>query len=123
MAIELAIEVLTDPDFLSAFTIQRRQEVIGDNGRTSIIPVVIPALGIVAPEGENSLKRTEDYGLTVKTLVIITLTFLTDSKSGYLPDFIDWAGNRYVVKEVSPYANYGSGFYQAHCESTEQLDS
>jgi len=123
MAIEIAFEVLTDPDFLSRFDYKRRTQSVNGFGEAVVTESDLYGFGVVAPEGKNKLVRNEDYQTTNKFLVIISKGKLIDSNSSSNPDLVIWDNNKYTVVSSNPYANYGSGFYQMFCELFETLEN
>lgn len=114
-------EVLVSLDIAcQSFDVIRRQEVVGANGRTTIVTTNIPAqLGAVQPLGDNSLLREEQFTTSNNGVEVWCHTRLFGSgKSAmltYQPDLILWDGNYYEVRIVDGWDQFGQGFTHAHC--------
>lgn len=122
-------DLLLDPDFAQALTIQRRVEVVGTNGRTTITPTTIsPApFGVILPVdtaiGGNALERGSDQQHRGAALEVITKFRLQGPAPGFQPDVIVYDGNSYVVTIVNTLTRYGAGFMRAECSSMDSVDN
>jgi galactose-6-phosphate isomerase len=109
--------VLLDPDFTDTFSVLRREQVIGENGRVSTTNTTLPAIGVFTVAGPNDLERLDDNQRMGQNFVLVTKFRLQGpakiSGNNYQPDQVVWNGNTYVVKDVEPYTRYGAGQIQA----------
>lgn len=120
-------DILSDPDFSEALTIVRRAYTIGDNGRQTITPTTVtpkPA-GVVVPKNLDIFK-TPDYQ-TLPRLITIYSPFMIQgpAKSGqknYLPDYIIWGGDTFIVTAVEVWSHFGQGWVKAEAASIDSVD-
>ena len=109
-------DVLLDPDFCETFTVTRRATTVGTNGRTVTTTTTLTPVGVVTPESPDPFQLETDYEHAKNRLSIITPTELYAATSAYLPDLITWQNSTYVVKRVSIFQSFGSGFFEAEAE-------
>lgn len=108
-------EVLTDPMFLDPFTIIRRASTVNDLGRNVIVETTISAIGSVqAADGDTLAMLPEAARLSDVRNIFTRTVLIADVVSGY-SDLILWKGNRYQTLKVTPWGNYGSGWYKCVC--------
>jgi galactose-6-phosphate isomerase len=123
-------DVLCDPMFSEVLTIQRREAVVGSNGRSTIQTTTIsPApVGVVIPQTDQPLQRGPDQQNLPKLIQVHTTFRLrsasTDPTTGneYQPDLIVWRGDSFQVNRVYDYSDFGAGFVTADCSSVDSLD-
>lgn len=114
-------ELLTDPDLAAvAFSVTRRQQVMGSNGVASVVTTDIPNLfGAVYPTGDQSLTRDEAYETQASSIHVVTTFKLRlaaekiDDSTSWLPDLVLWKGNHYLMKASDDFTQYGAGFVSA----------
>lgn len=122
-------DLILDPEVAATgFQVLRRRETVTDQGRTSVNIATYAAFGSIVPSGDNSLIREEGYGIGAKTINVITNFWLRhqaqDGPGGYRyqPDIVVWNGNKYLVKAVNDYSQFGQGFVEAECSSMDMID-
>lgn len=114
---------LTDPDFAADFTVIRRVETIGANGRNTFVTTTKPGvIGVVTSGSGNDLERRDAFEVQGRAITVVTRYPLQGEVTGSQPDIIYWRGSFYLVKRVDPYGHFGPGFYEAECESTNYTD-
>lgn len=124
MALLNVSDQLTDPNFTSAFSVERRTETISTKGRSQISTQVFTGvIGAVTATSPNDLARLEDYQITQRAITIVTKFRLQGEVTGKQPDVINWRGDRYVVKHIDYYPQFGNGFIQADCVSMDITDA
>ena len=114
--------VLSDPDFVDHFVVERRSEVVNEYGRSEQTLSTWKAAGVVTVGSPNDLDRPEEYEKFTRSITVVTKDRLRDSVNGYQPDVIQWRGSRFVVKAIDLYPHFGAGFYQIEAESMELVD-
>lgn len=123
-------DLLLDPDFAEALTIQRRAQTLL-KGRASVSPVTIsPApYGVVIPQNDAPMLRGPDQQ-TLPQLIQVHTQFRLRGPSkdpatgdAYQPDLIIWQGTTFVVNKVQNFSRFGAGFIQADCSSINQTDT
>lgn len=110
--------MLDDPMLADSFSVTRRLNVMGTNGRVTAEPdeVFDNLMGVVTQQNPSDLLRAED-GQTVPRRIFIASRFqFIHIAPGYQPDEITWNGAVYTVSSSLPYSRYGSGFYEAIAE-------
>jgi galactose-6-phosphate isomerase len=120
-------DLCDDPDIAGeAFSVIRRQEVVGPNGVSTLTLTTFPQpgdpaiAGSVTPTGDNSLVRAEAYTTQSNTIKVITAFRLRGpSKDGagksFQPDIVVWNGNHFVVSTLNEWTSFGGGFVEAEC--------
>jgi len=112
---------LTSPYLVDTFSVQRRQETVGTNGRSIITPLVFNVVsGVVFASGASKLRRGSDDDEQDKTITIITRfalrgTSLDGAAQSYKPDIVTWHGNQFIVDDIKDFTGYGPGFIEAEC--------
>lgn len=110
--------MLDDPMFSDEFSVTRRLNTMGTNGRVTAEPdeVFDGLTGVVTQQDPSTLLRAED-GMTLPRRIFIASRFQFIALApGYQPDEITWNGTVYTVTSSLPYSRYGSGFYEAIAE-------
>ncbi len=123
MALLDVTEILNDPDFVDTFTVQRRSEVIGVNGRSQqTVQTFSNVVGVVTAIGPSDLDRQDGYQTMRRSISIVTKFRIQGEATGIQPDIIVWRGDNFVVKSLEPYPQFGVGFVQVECTSMDQTD-
>lgn len=122
-------DLLDDPDIAGdTFEVIRRIETVTQQGRTGITEVSQGMqVGAVYPTGSNSLSRQDAFQNGAKSISVVT-TFrlrMAAQEGGvqFQPDIVVWEGDRYIVRELDDYSNYGAGFVRAGCTSIDFIDA
>jgi galactose-6-phosphate isomerase len=122
-------DLLFDSDIAGeAFSVIRRQEVVGGNGVATLTVTTLPLagdpaiVGSVTPTGDNSLVRAEAYSTQSNTIKVITEFRLRGPSKdaagqSFQPDIVLWNGNHFVVSTLNEWTSYGAGFVEAECTS------
>lgn len=110
-----------------AFTVIRRRQIVGQNGRASTDRTYLRLLGVIVPTGKNDLTRAAAFEIQAKTIDIITTARLFGpardiANQQYMPDIIVWAGSHFIVTEIEDFTRFGGGFVEAHCTSVDYID-
>lgn len=119
---------LTSPMFTDTFSVNRRTQTVGTNGRASISSQVTPAVyGVVYPSDDNELRLLGDMQVTGKTITVITQFALRSesevSGAEFMPDVVTWKGDNFLVKHIEDWSSFGPGFILAICTSTDIVDN
>lgn len=115
--------VCNDPALSETFTVERRPEVIGADGRTHVNKQVIPNIrGVVTQDDPSDMTRSES-GQMLPRVISINSTFqFREATVGFQPDRVMWNGGRYLVKKIYPYSHFGRGHSRVTLESTDATD-
>lgn len=110
-----------------AFDVIRRIETVNNFGESTITTVIVHAIGAVQPLGDNSILREEQYttnsnGITVWTTTPLYNSGRTIGNVKYQPDLILVGGSYYIVRVLSPWSDFGAGFYNAECSQIDFED-
>jgi hypothetical protein len=108
-------ELFTDPDFVDPITIIRRAATVNDYGENVITESSISAVASVQSGDNDVINRLPDGIRVQDTITIYTNKELLTSQSGKYPDVILWDGVRHQVIGVTPWGNWGTGWYRADC--------
>lgn len=120
--LDVSLDTLFDPMFLDSFVVNRRQEIVGNNGRSTLNVVQSNQQGVVASISPNDLVRRDDYQIGMRGITVVTAFQLQMVVQGYQPDVVTWRGDNYIVKHIDYYPQFGTGFYQAECMSIDKVD-
>lgn len=116
-------EAIVDPDFLDSFTVYRRAETVGTNGRSTTTTTSYQGiLGVVTPVSPNQLERAADYQNMKRTIKVTTTFALRGEVTGFQPDIVFWRGDNYLVRAVDNLPQFGAGFFRAECTSMDKTD-
>jgi len=124
--IDIASQVVLDPLLAERVTVTRRAEVANAKGRSQVTPTVTPnVVGVVTMYENIELMRQEFPEMQFATRVIsfISKFRVQTAVAGYQPDLITWRGDQYVVRKVSPYPQFGAGFYESVASSIDRMDA
>ncbi|GED34030.1 hypothetical protein P9G84_22375 [Brevibacillus centrosporus] len=103
-------EVITDPDFAQAYVVHRRSD-SWTAGRTLSSEAPIKMVGVITVADAKTLNQLpEGDRVTGLMCFYATKELFTTSDQG-TSDQIEWRGERYRVKQVFPYGDYG--YYKA----------
>ncbi len=123
MALLDVTELLSDPDLVDTFTVQRRVDTIGANGRTTPgLQTFAGVVGVVTAIGPSDLDRKDDYQSMSRSISIVTKFRLQGEVTGAQPDIVVWRGDSYVVRSIDLYPQFGPGFVQVECTSMDRTD-
>jgi hypothetical protein len=124
MALLSVAEVMYDPDLVEKYSVRRRQQVVDIHGRsTSVETLLTGQIGTINAGNPNNLERgSPDYEYATNTISVVTAFDLFCEMDGYLPDIVVWGGTNYTVVEINQYPQFGPGFSQATCTSTDRND-
>lgn len=95
-------DILSDPDVAGqTFTVVRRTDTVGSNGRSSITSASTPnVVGAVTPGDPGNLLRKEDGAMADNVITVSTTFRLRAMGNGVQPDQIIYDGITYTVKSV-----------------------
>lgn len=106
-------DVLTSHEFMDKFTVVRRVETVGENGRASWVETRSDAFGVVTI-GEPTMVTREDHSTYEQRVISVITRFRIQPPNGETKaDVIEWAGGSYLVNKVDPYVRYGRGFVES----------
>ncbi len=119
---------LTSPMLADSFSVLRRTETVGANGRSTVTTQTIAGLyGPVKPADANDLKRYPDMDVTEKTITVTTMYALRGESdtagTEYKPDVVVWNEDNFLVRHVEDFSNFGPGFVRAICTSIDLVDA
>ena len=125
MAMTIAPQVVLDPLLVEKFNIVRRAETVDAHGRTVVTPTTATGnQGVIAMNNDIETIRNAfpEMEFATRVINIVTRKQLLAVVSGYQPDLVVWRGDNYLVRRVSPYPQFGDGFYEAICTSIDFVD-
>jgi hypothetical protein len=126
MAMGIARQVVLDPYFAEKFNIVRRAETVNAQGRTVVTPITtVNNVGVITmnEDIENIRIAFPEMEFATRVISVVTKKKLQAAVTGYQPDLVVWRGDNYLVQRVSPYPQFGSGFYEAICTSVDFMDA
>ena len=116
--------VLLDPQFISAFDVVTRAEVVDAHGRSTIVPTTVAGVrGVVTAASPDDLVRLDDQERGQRAIKVYTRHRINGPTPGAQPDVIVWQTNTYVVRSVDPYANFGAGWVRVIALNMDALEA
>jgi galactose-6-phosphate isomerase len=115
-------ELMTDPDFVSSFTVIRAGQTIDEHGRAQVAaqaPKKI--LGAVFPISARTMNMMPDYVNVNGSIEIYTKFRLEGPSTTTQADTVIWQGNTYLVANVQSYSHFGAGHIRAVCQLKDLL--
>lgn len=120
--------VVDDPMFADWVAVQRRNDVVGTNGRT--VPTVYQTFprvrGVITQQDPQELMRRDDSQSVPRRIFFATRFQCRgasqEGDASYQPDLITWNGTIYTVQEVLSYSRYGRGIYEVIAASMNAMD-
>jgi len=109
-------ELMVDPDFIMNFTIIRRVPTINTYGENSLTETPVSAVGSIQAATAETAKRLPDGVQLSKFKTIFTKAVILADSAGNYPDQIEWKSQRYNVFQVTPWEDFGAGWYMVDCE-------
>lgn len=126
MAMSIASQVVLDPYLADKFKVVRRAEVVSDRGRSSTNDQTFAnVVGVVCMSEDAEVMRQEfpEMQFSTRVISIVSKFKIQTAVAGYQPDLVVWRGDSYLVRKVSPYPQFGPGFYQSTCSSIDRQDA
>lgn len=115
--------VVSDPMLADRFTVIRRAEVIGEDGRVTTTETTHPnQIGVVTQQDPSDLMRRDDGQFVPRSIFIASRFAFRNAATGVQPDVIIWAGNRFEVKQAYNYSRFGRGLFECVAVSTDAMD-
>lgn len=109
-------ELMVDPDFVMNFTIIRRTATINEFGENQPVETSEPGIGsIQAPTKETASRLPEGVQLTRFKTVFTKAVFYANAAGKYV-DQIEYKGKRYNVAAVTPWEDFGAGWFMVDVE-------
>lgn len=116
-------EILSDPDLADTFSVVRRTETVGSNGRPTLTEVTTDnVVGVVTPGDPGNLTRTDDSAMASNLITISTTFRLRALGAGFQADVILYDGMRYTVKAMKRWQRFGAGWVKVVAESENAAD-
>lgn len=111
-------EVLLDPDLCDRFDVTRRAEVMGADGRASVVGTVFSGvIGVVVASSPSGMERRDDGQMLSHTATVVTKFRLRGPAPGFQPDQITIDGTTFTVLDILPFSRFGAGFVEATAEA------
>lgn len=110
-------DVILDLDLGSRFSVIRRTEVVGSDGRPTITEALVAenVLGVVT-QGTSGDQVFDDAQRAARQLNVTTKFRLRDTSDGFQADVVLFNGLRFTVNSVQPATHFGTGFVKAKAE-------
>src|SRR5579859_5555177 len=121
------IAAITSPMLADGFTVIRRQQTVGNNGRATFATTPFINLhGTVYPSSKNDLELFPNLQVMGKTITVITRFGLRGASetagTDFAPDIVQWHGDNFVVVGLEDWSSFGPGFIFAICHSMDLKD-
>lgn len=105
--------LLSDPDFTSTATLIQRAGTSNEFGEYVITETSSTIVCVVQPGTQGTFEKVLDSARLSDSIVVYYKGVISNERAGGYGDVIVWGGNRYQVKDVEDYSNYGFGFVKA----------
>jgi len=107
--------ILNRPSFRDNITVDRREQTVGSNGRTTTTTTVLSISAVVTSGSVDPARQGDDAAYDKDSIVVHATTKLRGPKETNFPDIVNYNDNKYLVTRVYNWSQYGSGFYAAEC--------
>ena len=108
-------ELLNDPDFVEQITLIKRTVSINEHGENPLTETASIIYACIQGMAGSELERQPQSARLHDTITIYTKSILQSEKESGYADVVVWQGNRYQVKSVVNFKNYGVGYTQGTC--------
>lgn len=122
--------LLVDPMFAGSFSVVQRIQNTNDFGETNISTVQTDGVvGVITPTDSAELRRHPEVEWGERTITIYTQARLNmvaqGSPSGAQrqPDLVLWRGDRFIVKKLYPWTDYGPGWVKVLATSIDAVEA
>jgi galactose-6-phosphate isomerase len=110
-------ELLSDPDFATAFDVIRTAQAVGSTGRATGTPATTSGvIGVIVPLSTTELDRFPEGERLHGRVRVITTFRLSSGDAPSTADIVVWKGRQWTVVQVNDYSEFGAGFMDATCE-------
>lgn len=111
-------DAILDPMFCDELTVTRRPYTTSDEGRVVATEQTFYVPAVVTQGNPSPMEQQPDDQIGKSFITVHAYDFqlydpITGSASSYLPDIINYNGNRYIVTSVLNWSQYGNGFTMA----------
>jgi hypothetical protein len=116
-------DVLTDPSMRTEFSVVRRSESVGADGRSQMAEERIDDLLGIITWADGDVESGEDLTRTGQAISIATPFSLRDASFGFQPDLVVWNGEQYRVNRIKAHRHVGRGWTRATATSVRATDN
>lgn len=116
MALIDVSELMLDPDFVMTFTIYRRMASVNSYGENVVSESSVSSVGSIQAATAETAKRLPNGVQLSKFKTIFTKAVIQADSAGQYMDQIEWKSQRYNVFQVTPWEDFGAGWYMVDCE-------
>lgn len=108
-------ELLVDPDFVDPMAIIFRVPTVNSFGENSTVETTLDTIGSIQPASGKALNRLPE-ALRIENMMSFWYKGdITVSGPGKYPSVLVFKGNRYQVKNVFDWSNWGAGWSEGLC--------
>lgn len=116
MALIDVTELMVDPDFVNSFSIIRRVDTINSKGENILNETTVNnIIGSIQGAGKDTIRRLPEDVQVSRVKTVYTKTLLQTDAAGKYADLIVIDSYRYAVINVTPWNNFGAGWYECDC--------
>lgn len=109
--------VIRSPRFSKTLNVTRRATTVNQQGLTEIVETTLTPRGVVLAGSTPPFVQETDYQHAQNNLTVyVYKERLLDPATSHQPDIVNHAGNRYVVRRVYDWLEWGAGWCAAECE-------
>ena len=119
MAILDVSNIISDIEFSDFITFIRRAVTVNENGEVIITETSSTIVACVQGLQGSELERQPQAAILHDTIKVYSKVKLMSEIAGGYADVVVWDNNRYQVKSVVDFVNYGAGYTCATCVMEE----
>lgn len=109
--------VLRNRNFCKKLNITRRATTVSEQGLTVNTDTTLEPIGVVLAGSTPPFVQDTDYAHAQSTITVyVYKERLLDPAAGHQPDIVNHLGNRYIVRRVYDWNDWGAGWCAAECE-------
>lgn len=108
-------ELMVDPDFVDEMTLVTRVPNINLYGESSTQDTSLESVGSIQPASAKTLQRLPEALRLENVSSFWFRGIITASSLGKYPSVLVFKGNRYQVRQVVDWSNFGQGYTEGIC--------
>lgn len=113
-----------DPMLADSFTVQRRDDVVGQNGRTTptITETFEGVVGVITQQDPADLMRNDDGQMIRRQIFVASKFRFRGPTAGHQADLIIYQGDTFTITHVLSYSRFGAGTVEVIAVSMTAVD-
>jgi len=108
-------DLLADPDFVDSMTVITRYPIINSLGENILRETRFDTVGSIQPADYEEIQKVPDALRVANMMVFYFKGKIDTSSPGKYSSVLVFQGQRYQIKTVADYSNWGAGYSEGTC--------